>query len=159
MGSLKVGDKAPDFTLPDQNGQLVTLTELLDKNTVVLYFYPKDDSQGCTAEACAFRDSYEAFTDAGATVVGVSLDSTDSHKSFATKHRLPFILLSDVGGKVSTQYDVLKMFGMFRSRETFVIDRQGIIRHQFSSQINMSKHATEALDIIKSMKAAPTPVR
>src|SRR5512143_3074557 len=93
--TLQVGDQAPDFTLPDQNNHPVHFGEVLGTNTIVLYFYPKDYSAGCTAEACAFRDSYEVFKEAGATVIGVSSDSVQSHQGFAQKHHLPFTLLSD----------------------------------------------------------------
>src|SRR5919201_2404391 len=92
---VQVGDLAPDFSLPDKSGAAVRLSELLGKKAIVLYFYPKDNTPGCTTEACAFRDSYETFKDAGAEVIGISSDSTESHEQFATKHRLPFILLSD----------------------------------------------------------------
>ena len=99
---LKVGDKAPDFTLPSQMGDNVTLSEFLGKKAIVLYFYPKDESPGCTREACSFRDSYDVFTELGAEVLGVSSQSVESHKSFATHHGLPFLLLSDADGKVGS---------------------------------------------------------
>ena len=101
---IQVGDKAPDFTLPAQSGAPVRLRYRLGERVVVLYFYPKDDTCGCTAEACAFRDSYEVFTDAGAEVIGVSSDSTGKHAAFADKHKLPFTLLSDEGGQVRKRY-------------------------------------------------------
>ena len=97
---VQVGDKAPDFTLPSQAGEPVRLQDRLGERVVVLYFYPKDNTSGCTAEACAFRDSYEDFTEAGAEVIGVSSDSADKHAGFASKHRLPFTLLADQGGRV-----------------------------------------------------------
>src|SRR6267154_4918882 len=98
--SVSVGDKAPDFTLPSQSGEPVRLQDRLGQRVVVLYFYPKDNTRGCTAEACAFRDSYEVFTDAGADVIGISSASPDKHAAFATKYRLPFTLLSDQGGQI-----------------------------------------------------------
>ena len=101
---IQVGDRAPDFTLPAQSGAPVRLRYRLGERVVVLYFYPKDDTCGCTAEACAFRDSYEVFTDAGAEVIGVSSDSTGKHAAFADKHKLPFTLLSDEGGQVRKRY-------------------------------------------------------
>ena len=104
--SVKVGDQAPDFTLPAQSGEQVGLADRLGERVVVLYFYPKDNTSGCTAEACAFRDSYEAFADAGAEVIGVSSDSADKHAAFAGKHNLPFTLLADQGGKVRKLYGV-----------------------------------------------------
>jgi peroxiredoxin Q/BCP len=95
---IQVGDKAPDFTLPSQTGEPVRLSDRLGERAVVLYFYPKDETSGCTKEACAFRDSYEVFTDAGADVIGISSDSVDKHASFADHHKLPFTLLSDRAG-------------------------------------------------------------
>ena len=113
-GKVQVGERAPDFTLPDQKGKDVRLSDLLGKKNIVLYFYPKDDTSGCTAEACSFRDSYEVFKDAGAEVLGVSSDTVDSHQRFAMKHRLPYILLSDAGGTLRKQYGVPATFGLLR---------------------------------------------
>src|SRR6201992_3736693 len=103
---IQVGDKAPDFTLPAQTGAPVKLSDRLDQRVVVLYFYPKDETSGCTAEACAFRDSFEVFTDAGAEVIGVSSDSVDKHAAFAEHHSLPFTLLSDANGRGRKSYGV-----------------------------------------------------
>ena len=108
---VQPGDKAPDFTLPAQGGAPVRLSDRLGERVVVLYFYPKDDTPGCTKEACAFRDSYEVFTDAGAEVIGISSDSVDSHAAFAGHHKLPFTLLSDEGGKVRKKYGVPSSLG------------------------------------------------
>jgi peroxiredoxin Q/BCP len=140
--------------LNDQHGKTVRLSDFIGKSAVVLYFYPRDNSAGCTAEACAFRDSYEAFTAAGATVIGVSGDSAESHQGFAENHRLPFVLLSDPDRRVHQLYGVNKIMGVLLSRETFVIDKQGIVRHHFVSQINMTKHVTEALEVIQSLATA-----
>ena len=120
---VQVGDKAPDFTLPSQAGEPVRLQDRLGERVVVLYFYPKDNTTGCTAEACAFRDSYESFADAGAEVIGVSSDSADRHAGFASKHRLPFTLLADQGGRVRKAYGVPATFGLIPGRVTYVIDR------------------------------------
>jgi peroxiredoxin Q/BCP len=147
---LKIGDKAPDFTLPSQNGETVSLHDLAGK-IVVLYFYPKDMSYGCTKEACAFRDSYEQFKDAGAVVVGISSQSVESHTIFSTTFALPFTLLSDEGGKVRTLYDVPATFGLIPGRVTFIIDKEGVIRHVFNSQFNPEMHVQEALRIIKTL--------
>ena len=147
-GSIQVGDPAPDFTLPDQAERLIHFADLLDKGPVVLFFYPKDYSAGCTAEACAFRDSYESFEEAGATVIGISADSAASHQGFASRYRLPFILLSDSEGSVQQLYGVEKTFGLIRARITFIVDNQGIVRHIFSSQLNIDKHITDALEIV-----------
>ncbi|MER3601988.1 MAG: peroxiredoxin [Nitrososphaerota archaeon] len=150
---LRAGDTAPDFELPDQGGRPVRLSRLLQKGPVVLYFYPRDESPGCTKEACAFRDSYEAFMSAGAQVVGVSSDSVESHARFAQRHRLPFTLLSDEGGRVRALYRVPKSFGLLPGRVTFIIDRGGTIRHVFSSQLRYSRHVQEALRILQALKA------
>src|SRR5690348_18142214 len=109
---MRVGDVAPDFTLQDQTGQAIRLKDLLGQKTVVLYFYPKDETPGCTVEACQFRDDYEDFKAAGAEVIGVSDDSIESHDKFASHHRLPFILATDAGGKLREQMGVKKTLGM-----------------------------------------------
>ena len=149
--SVQVGDKAPDFTLPDQNGNLTRLKDVLTKNAVVLYFYPKDNTKGCTLEACTFRDSYEAFLDSGAIVIGVSADSVETHTAFAEKYKLPFVLLSDRDRTVHRLYGISNLLGIIPSRETFVIDEAGTVRHRFVSQINMAKHVTEALQMLQSL--------
>lgn len=157
---IDVGDKAPDFTLPRQDGTKVTLSALYGKGPVVLYFYPKDETSGCTAEACSFRDSYEDFKRAGAEVVGVSSDDVGSHDSFAKHHRLPFVLVSDEGGKVRAQYGVKGSFlGLIPGRVTYVIDQSGTVRHVFNSQIQATRHVKEALEVLQrlgSTSAAPS---
>jgi peroxiredoxin Q/BCP len=150
--TLSIGDKAPDFILPDASGAPLKLSELWVKRTVVLYFYPKDDTPGCTVEACTFRDRYDAFSEAGAEVVGISSDSAASHERFASKHKLPMKLAADEDGKVRALYDVKATLGLFPGRATFVIDRQGVIRHTFVSQLRFSKHAEEALQAVKRME-------
>src|SRR5438552_1808452 len=137
--SVQVGALAPDFTLLAQSGESVTLSNFRGK-IVVLYFYPKDNTPGCTAEACTFRDSYEVFKEAGAEVIGVSSDSTSSHQQFATRFHLPFLLLSDEGGVVRKRYGVSATFGLLPGRVTYVIDKQGVIRHIFSAQFAAEKH-------------------
>ncbi|MBU6329498.1 MAG: peroxiredoxin [Acidobacteria bacterium] len=141
------GSPAPDFSLPDQDGTTVTLSSLRGA-WVVVYFYPKDDTPGCTAESCSFRDSHEAFTDAGATVIGISSDSVESHRAFADKHRLPFTLLADVGGTVRRDWGVGRTLGVIPGRVTYVIDPEGIVRRRFSSQFSPKKHIDEALAVI-----------
>ena len=149
---VEVGDPAPDFSLPSQSGEAVELKRLLAKSEVVLYFYPKDNTPGCTAEAKAFRDSYEVFRELGAEVVGVSSDSVDSHRGFAAKCEVPFILLSDAGGKVRKLYGVPSSMGLFPGRVTYVIDTMGIVRHVFSSQLNPAKHVDEAVRVLRSLR-------
>jgi peroxiredoxin Q/BCP len=145
---LTAGTRAPEFTLADQDGQQVSLASFQGKKNVVLYFYPKDDTPGCTKESCAFRDQFTAFSDAGAEVIGVSSDSVASHKAFAEKYRLPFRLLSDPGGKVRAAFGVPSTFGLLPGRVTYVIDKQGVIRHAFNSQLNPLQHVDEALGVL-----------
>jgi peroxiredoxin Q/BCP len=147
------GDKAPDFTLPDQSGAQVRLSDRLGERVVVLYFYPKDNTSGCTAEACAFRDSHEVFSEAGAEVIGVSSDSAAKHAGFASKHNLPFTLLADEGGKVRKLYGVKTLLGVIPGRVTYVIDRQGTVRHLFNSMTNIGGHVNEALEVVKQLQA------
>jgi thioredoxin-dependent peroxiredoxin len=151
--SVEVGDPAPDFTLPAQSGEQVRLSDVWKRGPVVLYFYPKDETPGCTTEACTFRDSYEAFKEAGAEVVGVSSDSVTSHETFASKHRLPFILLADDGGRVRREYGVKATFGILPGRVTYVIDGEGMVRHVFSSQTGVQRHVHEALDALSEIAA------
>jgi thioredoxin-dependent peroxiredoxin len=149
---VEVGDVAPDFSLPSHTGETVVLNHLLAKSEVVLYFYPKDNTPGCTAEARAFRDSYEVFKEMGAEVVGVSSDSVDSHRGFAAKCEVPFILLSDEGGRVRKLYGVPSSLGLFPGRVTYVIDTNGIVRHVFNSQTNPAKHVEEAVAALRSIR-------
>jgi peroxiredoxin Q/BCP len=149
--TVKVGDTAPDFTLPSQNGTQVSLSEFRGKKNIVVYFYPKDDTPGCTKEACAFRDRYQIFTDAGAEVIGISGDSEQSHKQFATKYNLPFTLLSDSSNKVRQLYGVPATLWVLPGRVTYVIDKQGIIRHIFDSMLNFDAHVEEALKTLKAI--------
>ena len=142
---IDAGTAAPDFELPDQNGKLVRLSGFRGKAPVVVYFYPKDDTKGCTIEACGFRDDFEKFQTVGAEVIGISDDSEHSHEAFASKYKLPFTLLSDKGGSVRKLYGVKKTFGVIPGRVTFVIDRAGVIRHVFSSQSKPARHVEEAL--------------
>ncbi len=149
--TVNVGEKAPDFTLPSQMGDKVTLSEYFGKKNVVLYFYPKDESSGCTKEACKFRDNYDVFTGLGAEVLGVSSQSVESHNSFASHYGLQFILLSDEKKEVRKLYDVAGSMG-FPGRVTFVIDKKGIVRHIFSSQLQAEQHIEEALVTLKTLE-------
>jgi peroxiredoxin Q/BCP len=146
-----VGDAAPDFTLPNQSGEKVALADLRRDHVVVLYFYPADDTPGCTREACAFRDSYQVFADAGARVVGVSQDSVEKHQRFAGKHSLPFVLLADEGGAVHDAYGIKRTLGILPGRVTFVIDREGVVRHAFSSLTRIGAHVDGALAVVREL--------
>ncbi|MBE0647991.1 MAG: peroxiredoxin [Bacteroidales bacterium] len=149
--NIEAGSPAPAFALPDLNGKTVSLSDFLGKSNLVVYFYPKDESYGCTKEACSFRDQYEDFKEAGAEVIGISADDVESHKSFAANHRLPFILLSDPDKMAAKAYGVGKSMGILPGRVTFIIDKQGIIRGKFSSQLQFQKHIDEALSILKGL--------
>jgi peroxiredoxin Q/BCP len=151
-----VGDIAPDFTLPDQSGNLVRLRDLLGHKTVVLYFYPKDETPGCVLEARAFRDNYEQFTAQGAEVVGVSSDSVKSHRRFIARHALPFRLLSDHDNSVRALYGVERTLGLLPGRVTYVIDRTGVVRQVYSSQLLPTRHSREALSVLATLAEQPT---
>lgn len=148
MPELRVGDEMPATTLIGKDGP-VDLRARIGKPLVV-YFYPKDQTYGCTIEACGFRDAYEDFTAAGAEVIGVSRDDAASHDAFIGKHRLPFTLLSDPGGKVAKSWGLFATLGI-PPRVTFVFDKAGVIRHKFDSKIRFGKHVDEALEVVKKL--------
>jgi peroxiredoxin Q/BCP len=148
---IKAGDKAPNFVLPSHSGDVVSLRDFLGSKHVVLFFYPRDNSPGCTAEACGFRDNYDEFDRKGTEVLDISSDQTESHERFSSGNRLPFKLLSDEGGIVRKLYHVPKTLGLISGRVTYVIDKNGIIRHIFSSQFGPRKHVEEALQALKSI--------
>ena len=150
-GKVQVGDLAPDFTLLNQSGIPVCLGDFLCKQYIVLYFYPRDNTSVCTEEACAFRDSYEVFKDAGAEVIGISSDSVESHQRFTAAHQLPFILLSDTDGLIRKRYGVPTAFGL-PGRVTYIIDGQGIVHHIFFSQFTSEKHVTQALQTLQLLR-------
>ncbi|WP_276391684.1 peroxiredoxin [Eudoraea chungangensis] len=148
---LKVGQLIPNFSLTDQNGIPFKSTDLLGSKSFVLFFYPKDNTPGCTAEVCSFRDNYEEFTDLGAEVVGISSDSEASHRRFSKKFNLPFILLSDKGGKVRKMFKVEgSLFNLLPGRETYVINKDGRVEMVFNSA-SSSRHMKKALATLKSM--------
>jgi peroxiredoxin Q/BCP len=151
--TIRAGDTAPDFTLLDQQGRSVRLSVLTEEKNVALYFYPKDATPGCTIEARSFRDAYDAFAAADTEVIGVSSDSVKSHERFAANERLPFLLLSDRDGAVRKLYGVEKTFGILPGRVTYVIARGGVVRHVYSSQLQVTRHSREALEAIN----APPP--
>jgi thioredoxin-dependent peroxiredoxin len=145
---LQKGDKVQDFSLPDQNGNIVTLSKILKDKKVVLYFYPKNFTAGCTKEACTFRDDYELFLKSGAEVIGVSHDSEKSHAQFAQKYMLPFILVSDENATVRKSFGVPKILGFLTMRATFIIDRDGTILKTFTAPWQYDAHISEALEVL-----------
>ena len=155
MTSVETGQPAPDFTLPATGGQEVTLAELKGNN-VVLYFYPRDNTPGCTREGEAFRDHHGELRKLGAVVLGISRDSVKSHENFRAKHRFPFQLLSDSDETVCRSYGVIKeknMYGrkvMGIERSTFLIDREGILRRQWR-KVKVAGHVEEVLEALRSI--------
>ncbi|QIL74442.1 MULTISPECIES: peroxiredoxin [Hymenobacter] len=149
---LQIGDQAPDFTLPTTTGATFRLAEQRGQRAIVLYFYPKDDTPGCTAQACSFRDQYEDFQDLGAEVIGISSDSEASHQKFTQKHRLPFPLLADESGKVRKLYEVPRaMLGILPGRVTFVIDKEGVIQYIFNSMQRATDHVAKAKEVLAGL--------
>jgi len=152
---VKVGDKAPEFSLPTIGGKTISLSDYAGKQSVVLYFYPKDNTPGCTKEACYFRDLQAEFAEAGAVILGVSTDSVASHEKFAAKHNLPFPLLADVDKKVTTQYGVFKEKSMYGKtflgveRTTLLIDKSGVIRRIWP-KVSVEGHADEVLEALRA---------
>lgn len=142
---MKVGDPLPEFSLPDQDWNQVSTDDLIGRPCVV-YFYPKDDTPGCTRQACTFRDQYEQFLELGAKVVGVSSDSPEDHRRFQEKYNLPYCLLSDQNGSLRDKFEVpSNLLGLVPGRVTFIFDRNGRLIHQFKSQTRAEKHIHEAL--------------
>ena len=152
--SLQVGSPAPDFTKQSHRGAELHLGALCrEHRAIVLYFYPKDETPGCTAQACGFRDRYEDFLDLGAVVIGVSSDAEASHTSFASHHDLPFHLLSDSDGELRRAYGVKRSLGILPGRVTFIIDGSGVVRHRFESQLRVNRHIDGALEIVRALAA------
>jgi peroxiredoxin Q/BCP len=147
---VKVGDKAPIFESVDDSGNRFSLADYIGKHNIVLYFYPKDDTPGCTREACAFRDNWDALKDYDVVVIGVSSDDVNSHSRFKAKYRLPFILVSDPDGKIRELYGA-KGF-IIPARVTFIIDKRGVIRHIYNSQLNPTNHVKEALKTLERIR-------
>lgn len=150
--STKVGDLAPDFTLTDQNNNEFTLKDLIGKQNIVLFFYPRDKSHGCTKEACAFRDNFEMFRNQNTTIIGISNDSIERHQSFASHLNLPFQLLSDENNAVRKLYGVkAALLGLIPGRKTYIINKQGIIAAIFDYQFNPKRHVTDSLKAIEKL--------
>ncbi|MEO5657620.1 MAG: peroxiredoxin [Nitrospiria bacterium] len=157
---VRVGQAAPDFTLRDQQGNPITLSEFRDDHTVVLYFYPKDDTPGCTKQACSFRDDLAQFQSLHVRVLGVSIDGLEAHRAFSEKYKLTFPILSDDSRQVSLAYGVLSRIAGFAyaKRTTFVIGADGTIRRIFTD-VNPSKHTQELLDYLRNSLTPPTEGR
>ena len=151
MKELKVGDTIPRFTAKDTDGNDFDSVNVVGFKPLVIYFYPKDNTPGCTAQACSFRDQYEDFKDLGAEVIGISSDSVASHKKFSKQFKLPFILLSDSDKKIRKLFGVpAGMFGLVPGRVTYVTDKNGVIQMIFDS-ILATKHISKALESIKKI--------
>lgn len=152
METLKTGMMLPHFALKDQNNQLFDSDSVVGKKNLIIYFYPKDDSPGCTKQACSFRDQFSVFEDEDAMVIGISAQSVDSHKKFAEKHRLTFTLLSDEDNKIRKQFGVpTNLFGLLPGRVTYIFDKTGKLIYTFNSQLQAEKHVDEALKILKTL--------
>ena len=147
---VKVGDPAPDFEGPTSNGSRLGLKDFKGKQNVVLYFYPKDDTPGCTREACSFRDNIKPIRDLGAEIIGVSLDSVQSHDKFARKYELPFPLISDKEKNIANAYGVLRDVGLSANRVTFIIDKDGKVTKIFP-KVDVGKHTDEVVAALKEL--------
>jgi len=151
MEKIGIGSKIPEFTLPDQDGKEFNIKDFIGKKNLVIYFYPKDDTPGCTKEACYFRDQYDIFNEVDAKIIGISSQSIKSHKEFAEKYKLNFTLLSDEKNKVRKLFGAFSL-GVLPGRITYIIDKKGIVKYVFNSQTEATKHVDEALRILKEMK-------
>ena len=151
QGELKVGDKLPLFGAKDQNGNDFYIESMLGEKVLVIYFYPKDNTPGCTKQACFLRDQYEDFKSVGAEVIGISSDSVSTHKKFASKYDLPFILLSDGDKSLRKIFGVKSnIFGLLPGRVTYVVDKKGIIQMVFND-MNASNHLEKTVEKVKSL--------
>jgi peroxiredoxin Q/BCP len=155
--SLKIGDSAPDFSLNDHQGRSVSLKSLLGESPLVIFFYPKAFTPGCTGEVCAFRDAYERFTEAGATVVGISSDDQATQAKFAARYKLPYLLLADENSQVRKAWGVPKTLGILYGRVTYVLDPRGTVRAMFSSQMDLDGHIETALEAVRQIQTEFAP--
>lgn len=152
---VEVGDAAPDFTLPDQWGEMVSLKDLRGRKNVALYFYPRDGTPGCSAEAAAFRDNHGIFKDLDTEIIGISSDSVESHRGFTASYDIPFKLLSDANGAVRQLYGVRPSIRLIPGRATYVIDKQGTVRCVISSQLRPRLHVDRALQVVNTLIQLP----
>ena len=149
--ALKVGDTIPQFMATDSHGKTFESSTIVGQKPVVVYFYPKDDTPGCTAQACSFRDQYQDFTDIGAEVIGISSDNQKSHEKFAKKHNLPFVLLADDNKKLRNLFGVPSgLLGLIPGRVTYVADKNGVVKMIFDSML-ATKHIPKALEAVKRL--------
>lgn len=154
--SVGVGDRLPEFVLRDQHGADFRTADALAKGPLVVFFYPKDDTPMCTAEACSFRDRHGDFVAAGATVVGISSDGVESHRRFASRYGLNYPILADTDGAVRRRFGVPRgLFGLTEGRVTYVADRDGVVRHRFDATLKGAAHMHEALDTVRALSARP----
>ena len=157
MNRIKVGDKMPVFSLPDQDGNIFDIGTVLGRKQLVIFFYPKDNSLGCTREACYFQDLSEVFEEAGAMIIGISGQSSESHKKFAEKNNLKYTLLSDTGDRIRKLFGVPYDFlGTVPGRATYVVSKDGRIAYIFNSQSRVERHVDEALKICLLLKKSDT---
>ena len=150
--SVEIGDPAPDFTATTSDGQQISLAGFKGKQSVVIFFYPSDNSPICTQEACSFRDAYEDFVKLGAAVIAVSADSDETHRDFAAKKKLPYLMVSDRGNALRKLFEVPSVMFVLPGRVTYVIDQEGIIRQIFSAQFVSNEHVQRALDAVNNFK-------
>ena len=148
---VKIGDALPDFVLPDENGNPVDICDYKCNEPIIIFFYPKDDTPGCTIEACAFRDNYDEFKLNGAIIIGISADDPTSHLKFKKKYSLPIKLLSDEDSAVHKMFGVTKTLGLLPGRTTYISDRKGFVQRIFNSQFFPKKHVFEALRTISQL--------
>ncbi len=153
MKIIEIGSKIPEFILKDQNNNDFDIKSVLGEKNLVIYFYPKDDSPGCSKQACSFRDQFEVFKDADALVIGISGQSVESHKKFAEKYRINYILLSDTDNKVRKLFGVpTNLFGILPGRVSYIINKKAEVVFIFNSQLQAEKHVDEALRVLKEIK-------
>ena len=147
---ISVGEKAPIFEGISDSGEKIVLSDFIGKKNVVLYFYPKDETPGCTAEACGFRDNWEKIVSMDATILGVSSQSVDSHKKFKQRHELPFTLIADAKNDIRKKYGATGM--LIPPRVTFIVDKEGVVRYVLSSQLDVTRHVRESLEVLEKLQ-------
>lgn len=153
--AIQIGDKCPTFVLHNQHNEKINIEDYLGKKNLVIYFYPKDDTPGCTKEACSFRDQFEVFQSMETEVIGISSDSPEKHKEFAERHRLNFVLLSDQDKAVRKAFGVpSSLFGLLPGRVTYIIDKNATVRGIYNSQTDPLGHITSALETLKALESA-----